>query len=288
MSPRHSAAAGDTGGSAGADRDVPVFAAEAVGFRYAGAARAAVTEVDLRVAEGRFQAIIGPNGSGKSTLARLLLGTLAPSAGRALFRGADAHGIPRRVLAREVGVVPQSEAHAFPLSVGDVVAMGRYPHLGAWRHPGSADRHAVRAALERCDVLDLNERPTTSLSGGERQRVLIARALAQQPRALVLDEPTASLDVRHEMGIFELLRELCAEGVTVLLVTHNLNLAARYADRLLMLDGGRVAAAGSAAEVLDPAVVQSVYRWPIAIQRLGLDGPDADAPQIVPLRPVRP
>ena len=128
-------------------------------------------------------------------------------------------------------------------------------------------------------------RATTALSGGERQRVLIARALAQQPRVLVLDEPTASLDVRHEMGIFELLRELCADGVTVLVVTHNLNLAARYADQLLLLDQGHAVAHGSAAQVLDPATVQRVYRWPVAVRPLGLGGADRDAPQVVPLRP---
>jgi iron complex transport system ATP-binding protein len=265
-----------------------VFAAERLGFTYPGATRAALDGVDLAVTEGALQAVIGPNGSGKSTLARLLLGTLAPESGRALFRGRDARSIARRDFARDVGVVPQSESHAFPMSVAEAVAMGRYPHLGAWRAPGAADRRAVLDAMDRCDVLDLAERSTASLSGGERQRVLIARALAQQPRALVLDEPTASLDVRHEMGIFELLRSLCADGVTVLLVTHNLNLAARYADRLLMLDAGKSAAAGSAGEVLDAAVVRRVYRWPVAVHPLGGTGTDAGAPQIVPLRPEAP
>ena len=263
----------------------PVFVAEGLGYAYPGAARGAVEGVDVAVPEGEFRAVIGPNGSGKSTLARLLLGTLAPNAGRALFRGRDARAVPRRELARQVGVVPQAETHAFPMTVAEVVTMGRYPHLGAWSAPGAADRRAVADAMERCDVLDLASRPTASLSGGERQRVLIARALAQQPRALVLDEPTASLDVRHEMGIFELLRVLCAEGVTVLLVTHNLNLAARYADRLLMLDRGRTAAAGTADVVLDARIVREVYRWPVAVRPLGLDGPDADVPQVLPLRP---
>jgi iron complex transport system ATP-binding protein len=262
-----------------------VFSAERLGFAWPGAMRRALDDVDLGVGEGAFQAIIGPNGSGKSTLARLLLGTLRPDGGRARFRGVDAHLVPRPDLAREVGVVPQSETHAFPLTVGELVAMARYPHLGPWRSAGAADRRAVRDAMERCDVADLAQRPTTSLSGGERQRALIARALAQQPRALVLDEPTASLDVRHEMGIFELLRGLCSEGVTVLLVTHNLNLAARYADRLLLLDRGRAAATGRADEVLRPDIVEATYRWPIAVRPLGLGGADASAPQVVPLRP---
>ena len=259
-----------------------VFAAERLGFGYPDAARDAVDDVSLEVAAGDFQAIIGPNGSGKSTLARLLVGTLSPTRGRALYRGADAHSVARRILARDVGVVPQSETHAFPMTVHEVVVMGRYPHLGPWRAAGGADRHAIREAMERCDVADLAERSTSSLSGGERQRVLIARALAQQPRSLVLDEPTASLDVRHEMGIFELLRTLCAEGVTVLLVTHNLNLAARYARRLLLLDRGHVAAAGTPGDVLRADVIEQVYRWPVAVRPLDVDD---GAPHVVPLRP---
>ena len=261
-----------------------VFDAVRLGFAYAGGARAAVSEVDLTIDEGTFQAIIGPNGSGKSTLARLLLGTLRPTTGRALYRGVDAHTIARRDIARAVGVVPQAETHAFPMTVADVVAMGRYPHLGPWRSPGPADRSAIADALERCDVADVRDRVTSSLSGGERQRVLIARALAQQPRTLVLDEPTAALDVRHEMAIFELLRTLRDEGVTVLLVTHNLNLAARYADRLLLMDGGHVVAFGSAADVLTPERIRAVYRWPVAVRTLDLDGPDRRLPQVVPLR----
>ena len=260
----------------------PIFAALRLGFRYADAPRDAVDDVDLEVVAGSFVAVLGPNGSGKSTLARLLTGTLRPSRGRALYRGADAHSLPRQALARDVGVVPQSETHAFPMSVRDVVVMGRYPHLGPWRSAGTADRHAITDAMERCDVADLADRSVASLSGGERQRVLIARALAQQPRALVLDEPTAALDVRHEMGIFELLRALCAEGVTVLLVTHNLNLAARYADRLLLLDRGHVAAIGAPDDVLRAPIIESVYRWPVAVRPLDFDH---GAPHVVPLRP---
>lgn len=259
-----------------------VFAAERLGFGYPGAVRDAVDDVSLTVSRGAFQAIIGPNGSGKSTLARLLVGTLRPMRGRALYRGSDAHAAARREVAREVGFVPQAETHAFPMNVRELVVMGRYPHLGPWRAAGAADRHAVAEAMERCDIAELADRSTASLSGGERQRALIARALAQQPRVLVLDEPTASLDVRHEMGIFELLRALCAEGVTVLLVTHNLNLAARYAHRLLLLDRGRVAAAGPAADVLRAEVIEQVYRWPVAVHPLEVD---RGVPHVVPLRP---
>ncbi|HEX2095626.1 MAG TPA: ABC transporter ATP-binding protein, partial [Longimicrobiaceae bacterium] len=238
---------------------------EGVVFRYPEAVRPAVDGVSLEVPEGACTAVLGPNGSGKSTLLRLLLGTLAPSSGTVDFGGRPVAEWSRAELAREVGVVPQGEETVFPITVRELVAMGRYPHLGPWRREGEADRRAVAEALQRADVADFAARPVGTLSGGERQRARIARALAQEPRALALDEPTAALDVAHEMAIFELLRDLGRAGVTVLLVTHNLNLAARYADRLVVLDRGRVAAEGTPAEVLTAELVQRVYRWPARI-----------------------
>jgi iron complex transport system ATP-binding protein len=158
--------------------------------------------------------------------------------------------------------------------------MGRYAHLGPLQGERASDREAVEAALERCDVTELSDRLVQTLSGGELQRVRIARALAQQPRALLLDEPTASLDIRHEMGILELLRGSAECGITVLLVTHHLDLAARYADRILLLDRGRLAAEGPPREVLTPENVESVYRWPVAVE----DDPRTGSPRVVPLR----
>jgi iron complex transport system ATP-binding protein len=180
-------------------------------------------------------------------------------------------------------VLPQHEEPAFPVTVGELVVMGRYPHLGRWRRPGPADRVAVESALERCRVADLVARPFTTLSGGERQRARLARALAQEPEALALDEPTASLDVAHEMEIWEILREEAARGFAVLLTTHHLNLAARYADRLVLLDRGRVAASGSASVVLRADVVSRVYGWPVRVETL--EEPQGRAPQVVPQRP---
>jgi len=165
------------------------------------------------------------------------------------------------------------------MTARELVAMGRYAHLGPLRSEGPRDREAVEAALERCDVTRLAERLVQTLSGGELQRVRIARALAQQPRALILDEPTASLDIRHEMGILELLRRSAECGITVLLVTHHLDLAARYADRILLLDQGRLVAGGAPAEVLTPETVASVYRWPVAVEQDPLTG----SPRVVPL-----
>lgn len=254
-----------------------------VTFRYPEATRPAVDGVSIDVPAGACTAVLGPNGSGKSTLLRLLLGTLAPAAGEVELDDRPVAAWKRGEIARTVGVVPQGEEATFPTSVRELVAMGRYPHLGPWRREGERDRRAIERAMQRCDVLAFAHRPVSTLSGGERQRVRVARALAQEPAALALDEPTAALDVSHEMAIFELLRELGRGGTTVLLVTHNLNLAARYADRLVLLDRGRVAATGTPAEVLTREAIERVYGWPVRIGRHEGPGPDEGAPQVVPL-----
>ncbi len=261
-----------------------IYRAAALAYRYPGAARDALAGVDLEVPRGAFYGVIGPNGCGKTTLLRLLLGALAPDRGQVRYDGRPLAEWSRRELARRVGVVPQSEELVFPLTVRELVAMGRYPHLGPWRTEGGADRAAVDRALDTCDITGLAARAVGTLSGGERQRARVARALAQEPEVLVLDEPTASLDVSHEMGIFELVRRLADDGVTVLMVTHNLNVAARFADRLLLLDRGRAAARGTADDVLRPDILESVYHWPLALSHHPGPGPDSGTPQIVPLR----
>lgn len=259
------------------------WSARELHFRHPGAARPALDSVSVEAPAGGCTAVLGPNGSGKSTLLRILLGILSPSAGEARFGGRPLADWAREALAREVGAVPQGEETAFPITVREMVGLGRYPHLGPWRREGEADRQAVEDAMRRCDVAHLAARTVDRLSGGERQRVRIARALAQQPAALALDEPTAALDVGHEMAIWELLRDLGGAGTTVLVVTHNLNLAARYADRLVLLAEGRVAAAGTPAEVVTRETVERVYGWPVRVAPHPGPGPDAGAPQVVPL-----
>lgn len=248
--------------------------------RYPGTPRAALDGVTLAVPAGSFTAVLGPNGSGKSTLLRALLGVVTPAAGTATVDGRDARAWSRRELALKVGVVAQSEAIAFPLTVRELVAMGRYPHLGPLRAEGPADREAIARALERCDVADLGARHVTALSGGELQRARIARALAQEPVALALDEPTAGLDIAHEMAILELLRGWADGGMTVLLVTHQINLAARFADRMVLLDSGKIAAQGAPADVLREDIMERVYGWPL---RVGED-PATGSLRVVPLR----
>ncbi|MCG6987548.1 MAG: ABC transporter ATP-binding protein [Gemmatimonadetes bacterium] len=256
------------------------FGTEDLVVRYAGSARAALDGVSMSVPDGCLYAVLGPNGSGKSTLMKALLGVVRIRAGRALVDGRDVRTWTRGEVARAVGVVPQGEAIAFPLTARELVGMGRYPHLGALRGEGEGDRAAVAHALSACDVTDLAGRDVTTLSGGELQRVRIARALAQEPRALVLDEPTASLDIRHQMAILELLRASADSGMTVLVVTHGLDMAARFADRMLLLSRGSVAAEGAPAEVLRAEVLREVYRWPIAVR----EDPATGVPRVTPLR----
>ncbi len=247
--------------------------------RYGGSARPALDRVSCGAAPAELVAVVGPNGSGKTTLVRALTGMLPLAGGTVRLEGRALGEWDRAAFARVVGVVPQREEAVFPLTVSETVLLGRYARLGPLAPPGRADHEAVRAALDRCDVADLGERSVDTLSGGEWQRVRIARALAQEPRILLLDEPTASLDVRHEMELFELIRELVEGGLAGLVITHHLNLAARFADRIVLLSGGAVHAAGTPREVLTAERLADVFGWPVAITTW-CDG----SPQVVPLR----
>lgn len=263
------------------DPDPPdlTFSTDDVEVRYRSDAPPALAGVSIGVPRGALYAVLGPNGSGKSTLMRALLGVVATVRGVVRVEDRPVGEWSRRDLARAVGVVTQREPRAFPMTVWELVEMGRYPHLGPLRSPGSKDREIIRQALSRCDAEELEDRSVDTLSGGELQRVRIARALAQEPRALALDEPTSSLDIRHEMTILRLLRELADRGTTVLLITHNLNMAARFADRILLLDGGRTVAEGSVDDVIRPDILERVYRWPVSV---GTD-PTTGAPLVTPL-----
>ena len=243
-----------------------IFEARDLVVRYSSDRAPALNGVSMRVPSGCLYAVLGPNGSGKSTLLRALLGSIPINTGSVSIDGRPTASWARRLLARSVGVVTQTESVTFPISVRQLVAMGRYPHLGPLEREGVDDHEAIRRALEQCDVLDLAERDVGTLSGGEFQRVRIARALAQAPRALVMDEPTANLDLRHEMGILGLLRDSVDSGLTVIFVTHHIDLAARFADQLLLLKDGQVAAEGTAEEVLKEDVLKRVYRWQIAVR----------------------
>lgn len=253
-----------------------------VRYRYPGAGADALHGVSLSVGPGQFHAVLGPNGSGKTTLVRLALGGLAPATGAVEIAGRAAHLWPRQELARLVGVVPQREDNLFPQRVRETVVLGRYPHLSLWGRERAEDHAAVDRALEACDIAGIADRWIWSLSGGEYQRVRVARALAQEPRLLVLDEPGVSLDLKHEMGLFELVRGLVdRSGLGVLMITHQLNLAARYADAVLLLEHGRMAASGAPQDVLTRETVERVFSWPVIMQ--SLDG----RPQMIPVRPSK-
>jgi len=241
--------------------------AEGLVVRYPRSRAPALRGVTFGVEPGTLYAVLGPNGSGKSTLIRALMGSTPLEAGTVTWEGRSLSAWNRGELARAVGVVTQQEAITFPISVRELVGMGRYPHLGPFRPEGEEDLAAVRDALVRCDATELADRDVGTLSGGEFQRVRVARGLAQRPRALVLDEPTASLDIRHEMEILHLLRRSADAGMTVVLITHHLELAARFADRFLLLDEGRVAAEGTLEEVFREDVLERVYAWRIGVAR---------------------
>jgi len=222
-------------------------------------------------------AVAGPNGSGKSTLVRALLRRVPLAGGRITIDESPVDALGARALARRVAFVTQREETAFARTVGDYVALARYPHGDAGT---DAARRAVEAAVVRAGVEPFLARTIDTLSGGEWQRVRIARALAQEGDALVLDEPTSFLDVAHEMLVFELLAQIAASGVAVLLVSHQLNLVARFASRIVLLHRGRIAVDGAPDVVMRGEVLERVYEWPLVVSR----DPAVGALALVPLR----
>lgn len=251
-----------------------------VRVRYPGSDTPAVDGVTIEVRRGLVTAVTGPNGSGKSTLVRALLQRVPLAGGRILLGGTSVAAMPRRSVARQVAVVPQREEPAFPLTVREYVALGRYPYTSAWRGTTAADHAAVESAVGRAQVRELLERRTDELSGGEWQRVRIARALAQGGNALVLDEPTTFLDMAHEMALFELMAGLARAGMAVLVITHQLNLVARFAHTVVLLHAGAVAAAGPPAAVMVGPTLERVYGWPLVVAR----DPAVGSPMLIPLR----
>lgn len=246
---------------------------------YPGAAAPALDGVSFTLSPGEMIAVGGPNGSGKSTLLRALLGLVPLAAGSVTLDGTPLMNWSRRAIATTIAALPQREEPAFPLTVYDAVLLGRWAHLGPVAPVGRADEIAINEAMARCDIAGLGGRGIETLSGGEWQRVRVARSLAASPRFLLLDEPTSALDVGHEMSLFELLRSLASEGLGVLVITHQLNLMARFADRMTLLGHGCTMAAGSPREVLRAELLTTLFGWPVAIGSW-YDG----SPQIVPLR----
>ena len=253
-----------------------------VSVRYPGAQVNALTGVSLEVVPGSVTAVVGPNGSGKSTLVRALLGRVPVASGRIEVGGVDAAALSQRELAQRVAVVVQREEPAFPMRSKEYVALGRAPHASAWGIDARAQR-AIDDAVRVAGVESLLERRTDELSGGEWQRLRLARAIAQECDAIVLDEPTTFLDIAHEMAAFELLADLARRGRAVLAVSHQLNLVSRFAGQVVLLHRGVVAAAGSPDEVMKASVLEEVYEWPLVVAR----DPAVGAPTLFPLRRPR-
>ena len=253
---------------------------DGVVVRYPGAARAAVDGVSFDAPRGSITAIAGPNGSGKSTLVRALLGRVPVAAGSIAVDEVDALRLDRRELARRIAVVSQREEPAFPLRVRDYIALGRHPHTHLWSSADPSGATAIDQAIVEAEVEPFVGRTTDELSGGEWQRVRIARALAQDAKALVLDEPTTYLDIAHEMAAFELLDALARRDQAILVVSHQLNLVARFAHRVVLLHQGTVAASGTPADVMRGEILERVYDWPLVVTR----DPAVGAPALLPLR----
>lgn len=233
----------------------------------------ALSAITFTLTPGELLGVIGPNSAGKTTLIRLLTRVLEPTAGDIRLDGTSLRRLARSELARHVAVVPQDVPQALVFTVEQVVLMGRYPHAPRRFFETAADVAIARAAMELTGVTELAQAPMQSLSGGERQRVALARALAQEPRLLVLDEPTAHLDLRYQAECAALLRSINRErGVSVLLVSHDLNLAAEVSDRLLLMSEGRVARLGPPASVLEQDVLTAVYRCPVVVDRQAVTG----------------
>jgi len=236
--------------------------ARRVSFGYG---RPLLVDLDLDVARGELVGILGANGAGKSTLARLLLGLVPPAVGQVAIDGRDLASLPPRQRARLVAAVLQDEPLEFPFTALEVVLMGRRARLGPFGFEADPDVAAAERAMRETGVVELAARPMSELSGGERKRVLLARALAQETPALILDEPAAALDVRHQLELFQLLAARKRAGAAVVVVVHDLNLAAQWCDRVALLTPGAPAIVGAVDEVLTEARLRSAFGVEVAI-----------------------
>jgi iron complex transport system ATP-binding protein len=222
--------------------------------------RTVVEDLDLTIAPGKITAIVGSNGCGKSTLLRAMARLLRPSGGAVLLDSADVRSMPTKAVARVVGLLPQSPIAPEGIAVADLVGRGRHPHQKTLARWSARDYEVVADALEATGITDLADRSVDELSGGQRQRVWIAMALAQETDILLLDEPTTFLDVAHQVEVLDLLTDLSlSRGTTIVMVLHDLNLAARYADELIAMKGGRVHAVGAPDRIMTSELVEAVF-----------------------------
>lgn len=275
--------------------DGPVYAIRSIDYAYprsGGETLHAIHGLSLEIQPGTLVGLLGPNGSGKSTLLKCLLGLLVPQQGQILLDDVSINRYSPRRLSRIIGYVPQETQPAFDFTVRQVVLMGRSPHMGRFGFESRQDYTLADECLAQTDATHLADRLFDELSSGERQRVVIARALAQQPRILLLDEPTSFLDLAHQLQIYRVLRRLVGQGLTVVCISHDLNMAAQFDDDLVLLQCGRIAARGTPEQVLTADNVRDVYGVAAEVTRhprthrplvLPLPGEDASAARRAPV-----
>lgn len=233
--------------------------------------------VSLKLRKGETLAVIGPNASGKTTLLKCINRILKPQEGSIMLNGEETENFERDALAKKMGYVPQTRNNGFPITVFDMVLMGRKPH-GGWK-PSETDLEVTSKIIDKLGLKHIATRNIEEISGGQLQKVIVARALAQNPEVLLLDEPTSSLDLRHQLEVLDTVKRQTRNGISVVMAMHNLNLAARYSNKFLMLNGGEIFAAGGR-EVLTPKNIQSVYGVKVSITE------ESERPMIIPEEPV--
>lgn len=216
--------------------------------------------LNLSLKEGKLTVILGPNGSGKTTLVKLMSKMMPPDSGHIYLHLSDIMKMSQKEISKSLAIVPQNTAVEFDFTVEEIVAMGRYPHLKRFEQEGPADWEIINEAMRATDVLDFKHRPINALSGGEIQRVIIARALAQKPKILILDEPIAHLDIQHQIELLKLVKQLAqTQHITIAMILHDLNFAMAFADQVVLMHEGNIAAEGLPEDVLVPDLIKSVY-----------------------------
>lgn len=256
----------------------PVLQLRDVSLSYG--ARRVLDSLTLDIAPASFTVILGPNGCGKSTLLRVLGGALTPSQGRALLDGADLASLRRKAVARRLAYLPQQPIAPEMITVRDLVSRGRYPHQSLLRQWSAADASAVDAALAATDLDAIADEPVHTLSGGQRQRAWLALVLAQEAGIMLLDEPTTFLDIRHQLDLLELCARLHRAGRTLVVVLHDLNLALRYAERIVMMRDGRIATHGDVRPVVTEGMMRQVFDLDCRV----MPDPETGSPMVVPRR----
>lgn len=263
------------------------LSAKNVTFAYDDESGDVLSGVDFEAASGEVVCVLGPNGAGKSTLLRVLAGLSEPRLGGSSLDGVSVRSMKPKARAREIALVPQSLLALPDIAVGAFIAQGRYARLGPFGRTKPEDREAVARALRESDLAAMESRPLASLSGGQRQRALIARALAQEPRVVLVDEPTNSLDPRHQVQVFEVIAGLGCEGRAAVVVTHDLNLASQFSTRIVLMAEGQIVANGSVHDVIRPEVLGPVYGPDLAFGSRFVPGWNEERPYVLSWRADR-